>query len=647
MTVRYQQKGDIAVVEIDNPPVNATSQEVRQGLLNAVKACEEDEQISSVVLFCTGRTFVAGADIREFGKPPVEPHLPDVLLAIENSTKPWFAAIHGTALGGGLELAMVCRARVASADAKMGMPEVNLGLIPGAGGTVRLPRLVAPEFALNMIASGKPVSASKALSAGLIDKIVDEDLVEAAIAYARSLQHDLPKTLARNPKLPEDASRFEIQKATFMAKGRLQNSVVAAIAAVDRALELEPLAALREERLAFENLKSSQQSNALRHIFFAERATLSDPRTKAEKFPIDQIGVIGGGTMGAGIAAACLLAGLHVTMIEAKEEAAELGKSRVLTILTDSSNRGLISNDKLLTLEASFEVSTDYQSLSKTDLVIEAVFEDMAVKKSVFEQLDRNVSQNAILATNTSYLDVNEISRYVSNPSRVIGLHFFSPAHIMKLLEIVVPDSVSAEVIATVAGFSKRLKKIAVLSGVCDGFIGNRIMSAYRKEADFLIEDGAYPHDVDKAMREFGFPMGIFEMQDLAGLDISWAMRKRKALTRDPEERYVEIADRLCEQGRLGRKTGKGWYIYDSGKPEIDPEVTGLIDSERTRKNIKLTTLSAHDIMHRILSSMQSEAERVLAEGIALKDDDIDVVMTSGYGFPRWRGGPMFMKNNP
>lgn len=646
MAVQYQRNGSVAVVAIDNPPVNAVSQQVRQGLLDALKFCEEDPNILSVVLFCKGRTFVAGADIKEFGKPPIEPYLPDVFLAIENSTKPWVAAIHGTALGGGLELAMVCHARIASPDAKMGLPEVNLGLIPGAGGTVRLPRLVAPEFALNMIAGGKPVSASQALAAGLIDEIAEGDLITSALDYAKSMSSNNYSTLQKEPQKLDDISAFEIQKAKILTKARGQISISAAITAVDRALEMEPSKALLEERMAFEGLKSSLQSKALRHIFFAERATLSDPRCRTEARPFDHIGVIGGGTMGAGIAAACLLSGLQVTMIEVKKDAAEAGQAQVIKTLADTTKRGLITEEKRAKLETNFKVDTDYGSLSNTNLIIEAVFEDMAVKKSVFAALDRATSKETILATNTSYLDVDEIAESVTNPSRVIGLHFFSPAHIMKLLEIVLPEKVSDDVIATAAALAKRLKKTAVLSGVCDGFIGNRIMSAYRREADYIIEDGALPHDVDRAMRDFGFPMGIFEMQDMAGLDISWAMRKRKAPTRDPNERYVNIADTLCEQGRFGRKTGMGWYLYDAGKPVVDPQVTELIIAEQNRKQIKPIAFTGEEIMDRILSSMQFEASRVLDEGIALKDDDIDVVMTSGYGFPRWRGGPMFMKKN-
>ena len=644
MPVCVDRQDDVAVVTIENPPVNAASQVVRQGLVEAVKECDADPRLKAVVLACAGRTFVAGADIREFGKPPMEPQLPDVVLAIENAKKPWIAAIHGTALGGGLELALGCHARVADAGAKMGLPEVNLGLIPGAGGTVRLPRVASAEMALTMVSSGKPVSAMAAYEAGLVDCVADGGLLEAAISFARTAT--LAKTLDRELNAPTNSDAFAALKAGVLKKARGQLSIQAAVDAIDRALSMNTKEALNAERDAFQYLKATDQSAALRHVFFAERATTSDPRCKGEARTLTNIGIIGGGTMGAGIAAACLLAGFAVTMIERDAQAASDGRGRVAGILDQSLKRGLISQDRRTELANAFVASDSYDALADVDLVIEAVFEDVDVKKQVFSELDRVTRSDAILATNTSYLDVNAIAETVKDPSRVIGLHFFSPAHIMKLLEIVVPDKVADDVVATAAQLAKRLRKTAVLSGVCDGFIGNRIMSAYRREADYLIEDGAMPWDVDRAMRDFGFGMGVFEMQDLAGLDIAWAMRKRKAATRDPEERYVEIADRLCEAGHFGRKTGRGWYSYDDGKAVPAPETQTLIESERARRGIESQTLSDDQIMNRILGAMQREGTAVLEEGIAQKSSDIDVTMISGYGFPRWRGGPMFMAEN-
>jgi 3-hydroxyacyl-CoA dehydrogenase len=643
MTVDVTRHGDLAIVTIDNPPVNATSQSVRQALSAAVRQTSSDPNVRAVVLCCAGKTFVAGADVTEFDKPPIPPHLPDVIALIETADKPWIAALHGSVLGGGLELAMGCHARVAAPATKLGLPEVSLGLIPGAGGTVRLPRLVGAELALSMVASGKPISVEHALEAGLIDRISEGDLLYAAKDLARSVTAPQP-TLARPVKPPQNPAAFAAQAAELRAKARGQHSPVAAVAAIERAFEYPADAALLAERQDFLDLKADPQSAALRRMFFAERQTLkNDARVAGTARPLSHIGVVGGGTMGAGIAAAVLLSGLPVTMIERDAKALEAGQGRVIEILDGSLKRGKISPARHGELRAAFAGSVDYAALAGVDLVIEAVFEDIEVKSAVFKALDSATRPDAVLATNTSYLDVGQIADMVSDPSRVIGLHFFSPAHIMKLLELVVPDKASPDAVATGATLGKRLGKITVLAGVCDGFIGNRIMSAYRREADYMIEDGALPAAVDKAMRDFGFPMGVFEMQDLAGLDIAWAMRKRRAATRDPKERYVEIADRLCEQGRLGRKTGKGWYLYSGKTAEVDPEVTALIEAESARKGIVRKRLSIEAIMERILTTMQTEGRAILSEGIAAKSSDIDVVMVNGYGFPRWRGGPMFM----
>ena len=648
MSTTLSVEGEIAVVTIDNPPVNATSQAVRQALLEAVASTEQNPDIKAVVMQCAGSTFVAGADIREFGKPPLEPHLPDVLVQIENATKPWIAAIHGSALGGGLELAMACHHRIATPQARFGLPEVTLGLIPGAGGTVRLPRLVPAETALDMVAGGKPIIASKALEAGLVDEISKGDLLEDTHAFAFRVMTGKPHvpTLDRPVNMPKDRVQFDQQAIIIRKKARGQAAPSMAITAIENALSMPAADALAAERAAFIKLKSSPQSTALRHIFFAERATTRIDRINGVALrDITHIGVVGGGIMGAGIAAACLLAGLDVTLLERDDAAAQLGHGRLLNILSESLKRGLISVEQHAQMLACFGTTTDYDALKNASLVIEAVFEDMGVKKEVFAQLDAVVKPDAILATNTSYLDVNEIAAAVSEPGRVIGLHFFSPAHIMKLLEIVVPDQVADDVLATSVALAKRLRKIPVLAGVCDGFIGNRIMSAYRRECDYMLEDGAFPHEIDTAMRDFGFAIGIFQMQDLAGLDIAWAMRERRAATRDPAERYVDIPDKLCEMGRFGRKTGCGWHNYEDGKEARAPEVEALIISEAKRKGITRKTFSADDIMRRILKRMQSEAQLILSEGIASSADDIDVVMVNAYGFPRWIGGPLHLLN--
>lgn len=643
MTVSVDRSGEFAIVTIDNPPVNAAAHSVREGLMHAVTQCDEKDDVSAVILICAGRTFVAGADIREFGKPPLEPHLPDVLMAIELAKKPWIAAIHGTALGGGLELALACHGRIASSDAKVGLPEVHLGLIPGAGGTVRLPRLAPVVDALEIITSGKPINANRALALGIVDQVADGELLDAAKAFASALPASAGPTLKRPVNKPSDVDGYQTARNKILAKGRGQESIAAAIEAVESSIANPVDASFANERETFLKLKTSEQSEALRHVFFAERATLQDPRCKEKPRPFSNVGVIGGGTMGAGISAACLLSGLRVLMVERDAEAAAAGQARVFNILEQSRKRGIISESREAELRSSFDAQSNYPSLGQADLVIEAVFEDLAVKKQVFDELEKVTSETAILATNTSYLDVNEIAASLRDPSRVIGLHFFSPAHIMKLLEIVLPEKVADDVVATAAALSKKLRKMPVLSGVCDGFIANRIMSSYRKEADYLVEDGALPWDVDRAMRNFGYGMGIFEMQDLAGLDIGWATRKRLAPTRDPNERYVEIADRLCELGRFGRKTGSGWYRYDSGKAVPDAEVEKIISDERDKKNVSRQTFTDDEIMDRILSAMQNEAQLVLDEGIARQASDIDVAIINGYGFPRYRGGPMFM----
>ncbi len=638
---------DIAIVSIDNPPVNALSQAVRQGLQDAVQSTDADKSVNAVVLTCIGRTFIAGADVREFGKPAQAPHLPDVVTSLENAAKPWIAALHGTALGGGLEVALGCRYRIADKATKMGFPEVNLGLIPGAGGTVRLPRLIEAGAALDMVASGKQISAQKALKLGLIDHIAESDLIRSAITFAQSI-----KTNPKHPPIinipalpPKDIAAWDIQKKTIHKKARQQLAPIAAIKAIENALTLSPQEALDEERILFTNLKSSPQSAALRYIFFAERTGAKMARLKNVKpRNLKHIGIIGGGTMGAGIAVACLLSGFNVTLLERDTDSLNAGLTRITDILEKSHARGLIDAQSLTDKRSALIGAIDYAFLSDADMVIEAVFEEMTVKHEVFSRLDAVTRSDTILATNTSYLDVGEIAQVIADPSRVIGLHFFSPAHIMKLLEIVHPPMVADDVLATGFALAKQLGKIAIPAGVCDGFIGNRMMSAYRRACEYMLEDGALPHEIDVAMIDFGFAMGIFAVQDMSGLDISWAMRKRQAATRPKAMRYVDIPDRLCEMGRLGRKTGKGWYDYSHDpKGSDDPIVEDLIINEAHRKGITRSPLTPEMIIDMILTAMQQEGAKILDEGIAQNAQAIDVVMINGYGFPRWRGGPMFM----
>ncbi|WP_037545104.1 3-hydroxyacyl-CoA dehydrogenase NAD-binding domain-containing protein [Stappia stellulata] len=644
--VTISQKGDLTIVTIDNPPVNATSQAVRAGLLEAVTRIEAMPEVAAVVLACAGRTFVAGADITELGKPPREPHLPDVIAAIEASRVPWVAAIKGAALGGGLEIALGCHGRVAAPGAKLGLPEVTLGIVPGAGGTVRLPRLIAGADALDMITTGKPVSAEKAMKTGLVDTVAGDDLLDAATERARALAAEgrPAPLLDRDPVAPLSDAEWDAAAERLRKKSRGQVSPLEALAALRDAATLPAREALTKERARFLRLSASDEAAALRHVFFSERRAGASLKA-ADAAPADlaHVGVIGGGTMGAGIAAALLLSGSRVSLIERDEASCAAAAGRVTGILDGSHKRGLLDDAGLADASGRLETGSDYAALTPCELVIEAVFEDMDVKTEVFARLDAIMAPDAILASNTSYLDVNALAIRTARPERVIGLHFFSPAHVMKLLEVVRTDRVSDRALATAGALAKRLRKTPVVAGVCDGFIGNRIMSAYRRECDFMLEEGALPWQIDAAMRGFGFAMGIYAVQDMAGLDVAWAMRKRRAATRPADERYSRIADRLCEMGRFGRKTDAGWYHYEDGKPVPDPLVEGIILEESERLGIARRDFSEADIVARIMSLMQAEAQAVLDEGIAEGPTDIDVTMILGYGFPRHKGGPMFL----
>nr|MDJ0860489.1 3-hydroxyacyl-CoA dehydrogenase NAD-binding domain-containing protein [Dinoroseobacter sp.] len=647
MSVFVEFHGEIAVVTLDNPPVNSLGQAVRQGLLDAVNQIAQAPGLRAVVLRGKGGSFCAGADVREFDADPTLPFLPDVLNAIEGSIYPWIAAIDGFALGGGLELALACHYRIAHHGATIGFPEVKLGVIPGAGGTVRLPRLIPADRALAMIAEGDMISAHEAYASGIVSQVVVGDLINVAFNLAEKVcEHALPIPLSqRDPVEAGTPVALKLQKDRIRRRARGQIAPAVAADVLETSISEAADVAFQAERASFLKLKSGAQAAALRHIFFAERASGRIARAKGAKpRPLRHIGVVGGGTMGAGIAVACLLSGLTVTLAERDADALEAGLDRISTELHEAYRRGKLDRDSLQVAQEDLRGTTSFAGFADCDLVIEAVFEDMDAKKQVFAELDLHVRDDAVLATNTSYLDVDEIAAATLTPSRVIGLHFFSPAHIMKLLEVVVSENASAEVLATGLSLGQRLKKTIAASGVCEGFIGNRVMSAYRREADYLIEDGALPEEVDKAMIDFGFPMGVFAMQDLAGLDIAWAMRKRRAAERPEQERYVAIADRLCEAGRLGRKAGKGWYDYTVSKTGTpDPEVTKLIQAESQQKGIHRRSFSSAEIMERLLAAMQTEGLSLVEDGIAASTNVVDVVMVNGYGFPRWRGGPMFM----
>ncbi|QQB33238.1 enoyl-CoA hydratase/isomerase family protein [Achromobacter deleyi] len=648
--VHTRRDADVLVVTIDHPPVNALSAEVRAGLLQAIDQAQADPQVRAVLLTGAGNNFIAGADIREFGKPPRPPALPDVCNRIEASAKPVVAALHGAALGGGLEVALAAHYRVALPGAKLGLPEVTLGLLPGAGGTQRAPRLIGAAAALDLMLSGKPMTAQAAVAAGLADELAaGADPLIAGLDYTRRL-------LARNaaPRRSRDGQALTDKAAALAAIDAAGQRIAATtrglfspakiLEAVRAAVELPFDEGLRTERALFLQCLDSPQRAGLIHAFFAERETAKIPELKqARPRRLERVGVIGGGTMGAGIAVALLDAGLPVVMVEQDDAALARGRQRVEHVYDLLAGKGRMSADERAARLARLTGATDYAALADADLVIEAVFEDMDVKQAVFAQLDRVVRPDAVLATNTSYLDVDRIAQATRDPGRVLGLHFFSPANIMKLLEVVVGRDTAANTVATGFELARRLRKIAVRAGVCDGFIGNRILAVHRQAADMMMEDGASPYDIDAAVRDFGYPMGPYQMVDLAGGDIGWATRKRRAATRDPALRYVQIPDRLCERGWFGQKTGRGFYLYPDGARHgtPDPEVLAIIAAERQRAGVAPRAFGAEDIQRRYLAAMINEAANVLREGIALRPSDIDMVFLSGYGFPRHRGGPM------
>ena len=646
--VRYDREGEIAVIEIDNPPVNALSAAVRQGLSEAMARFDADADARIAVLCCAGRTFIAGADISEFGKPPVPPFLPDVINAIEASEKPVVAALHGTVLGGGLEVALGAHARVAVAGTRMGLPEVTLGLLPGAGGTQRLPRAVGLEAAIDMVTSGRQIGADEALRMNLIDALADGgNPREAGIAHARGLlaQGHAGRRLSDAEAPAVDPQIVESWRAKVARSSRGQVAPLRALDTIAKGLALPFAEGLALERRAFMDLMQTPERAAMIHAFFSERrAAQQDDLKGVTPREVKRIGVIGGGTMGQGIAASALSAGLDVTLVERDDAAAAKAAAGIARMQDGAVKRGKLSQaDRDAMMADRFRAVTDDQALAAADLVIEAVFESMDVKREVFARLDGICRPGAVLATNTSYLDVNEIAAATSRPGDVIGLHFFSPANVMRLLEIVVADRTAPDVVATAFALAKRMGKIGVRSGVCDGFIGNRMLSAYRAAADHMVLDGASPYQVDRAIAGFGFPMGPYQVGDLAGLDIGYATRQRKAATRDARERVPVFADRLAEAGRLGRKTGRGYYIYDEQSPQgrPDPELEPMLDAIRADLGITPRDFTDDEIRSRYMAAMVNEGAKILDEGIAARASDIDVVLLHGYGFPRGKGGPM------
>ena len=644
-SVDLDRRGRIAVLTINNPPVNALSQHVRQGLRDGVTQAIADAAVGAIVITCAGRTFIAGADITEFGKPPREPGLHEVLDLIESSLKPVVAAVHGTALGGGLEVTLACHYRVGVRTARFGLPEVKLGLLPGAGGTQRLPRVVGVDKALQMIVSGDPIGADAALNHGLIDAIVDGDLTAAGVAFAEKVLserrplkkiRDLEDALAAARGKPEVFADFRKSVARQTRGFRAPESC---IKAVEAAVNLPFDAGLKRERELFLELMASPESKAQRYFFFAEReaAKIPDvpPDTPAKE--IKTAAVVGAGTMGGGIAMTFANVGIPVSVVEISREPLERGLAVVRKNYEATASKGRLTAADVDKRMGLIRGTTDFGAIADADIVIEAVFEEMAVKKDVFAKLDKICKADAVLATNTSTLDVNEIAGATARPESVIGMHFFSPANVMKLLEVVRGAKTSKPVIATAMSVGRRIGKVPVLVGVCYGFVGNRMLHQRGKQAERLILEGALPQQVDKVLYDFGFPMGPFAMGDLAGLDVGWRIRKGRG------ERAL-IADRLCELGRFGQKTGAGYYRYESGDrtPIPDPDVEKIILEVSREQSVQRRPISDQEILERLLYPMVNEGAKILEEKLAIRASDIDVIWVYGYGWPVYRGGPMF-----
>lgn len=640
--VSIEEVGKVALVCIDNPPVNAGGYGVRKGLQDAVAGINADGRAEVIVIYCAGRTFVAGADITEFGKPPRAPIMPDLYNELEQSALPLICAIHGTALGGGLELAMACHARVAVPGARVGLPEILLGLLPGAGGTQRAPRLIGIPAALDIALSGRQVPVEEAHALGLIDRIMEGAPRDVALAAARAvIAGELAVRKTSDLAVTPDDAAIEATLAKLSSKSALLQSPKRCVQAVAGAT-LPFAEGLAQERALFMDCLGSDESRGMIHAFFGERAVANIPEKTATPRDVQSVGVIGGGTMGSGISTSALMAGLPVTLVEVTDEALARGVKTITANLDGAVKRGKMSAQTRDAALARLTAMTGLDGLGNVDLVIEAVFENMEVKKEIFGKLDRICKPGAILASNTSYLDIDEIAATTSRPADVLGLHFFSPAHIMRLLEVVVGARTAPEGVATGFALARKMKKVAVRAGVCDGFIGNRILGHYLKTASYLVLDGAHPDQVDKALEGFGFAMGPHRVGDLAGLDIGYMTRKRLAATRPAEERYGgAIADRLSENGWNGRKTGKGYFVYEDGKTLENPDLNAIIDEARAGAGITPRDFGDQEIVDRYMTAMISEAARVVEDGIALRPVDVDVVFLMGYGFPRFRGGPL------
>jgi 3-hydroxyacyl-CoA dehydrogenase len=646
--VSYELNGNIGIIRVNNPPVNALARVVRQGILDAVTEAQKDAS-EAIVLCCEGRTFIAGADITEFGKPPMEPGLPEVLTVIENSSKPVIAAIHGTALGGGFEVALACHYRCAVASAQVGLPEVKLGLLPGAGGTQRVPRVAGVKAALDMITSGNPIAAGKACEMGLVDEIIgDADLVAGAIQYAKDLaESGAPLKRIRDISIDPasiEPGFFDKARKEQAKRARGQIAPDRIVTAIEAAVTLPMDKGLERERELFKELVTSPESAALRHIFFAERqaAKIKDLPADTQSRAINKVAIIGGGTMGGGIAMCFANVGIPVVMVEINDEALSRGLGIISKNYTITVQKGKLAADMMQERLDLITGTTDYSALADVDLVIEAVFENLELKQEIFAKLDKACKPGAILATNTSYQDVDAIAAATNRPQDVVGMHFFSPANVMKLLEVVRGEKTADDVLATVMQVGKKIGKICALSRVCYGFIGNRMLSGYGREAQMLLLDGCTPEQVDSALERFGMAMGPLAMGDLAGLDVGYKARQaRTDLPDDPK--LFRMGTVLVEMGRLGQKTGAGYYKYDPATRArmSDPEVEQLIQDEARKLGIEQRKISDEEIIERCLYPLINEGAKILEEGIAQRPSDIDVVYVYGYAFPAAKGGPM------
>jgi len=653
MTAEYKVHGDIAVITLNNPPVNGLGLATRLGITDGLAKANADAAVKAIVITGAGKAFSGGADIKEFGSPKAlqEPNLLSVILAVENSAKPVIAAVHTVCMGGGLELALGCHYRIAAPGCNVALPEVKLGLIPGAGGTQRLPRALGVEPALNMIVSGEPVKSEMlALLPGqrLFNKMASsaESLADEALAYAAEVAEARPLPLVRNLPCKHPLGDAYFQFARNMVKGMSKNfpAPLKCVEAVEAATKQKFDIGMVTERDLFINLMWTPECRALRHIFVAERAASKIPDVPADTAQrvINSVAVIGAGTMGGGIAMNFLNAGIPVKMLEMKQDALDRGLATIRKNYESQVKKGKLKQDKYEQRMSLLTTTLNYGDLKDADMVIEAVFEEIGVKEAVFKELDRVMKPGAILASNTSTLDVNKITSFTRRPEDVVGLHFFSPANVMKLLEVVRGAKTAKDVMATVMAVAKKIKKTAVVSGVCDGFIGNRMIEQYGRQGGFLLDEGCTPEQVDKAIEKFGFAMGPFRMSDLAGNDIGWAIRKRR-YSEQPDMKYSKTADLLCEKGRFGQKTGAGWYDYVAGKRDAIPnaEVIKMIEEHRTSLGITPRKISDEEIVQRLVYSLVNEAAHILEEGIASKASDIDMVYLMGYGFPIYRGGPM------